>query len=97
MSHGILKIAPAVPADAPKPRPGETAWFAGNVLPARHGVYRRLSVAGYTLFSVWDGSYWRWNRNTVHLAAQDRTGEPSLVQTLPWCGLAAPARKTGAA
>jgi hypothetical protein len=88
---GVIALHPAdIPADAPAPLPGETAWFSGQQLPVQIGVYRRLSLAGTTRYSFFDGAMWLWNKASIDLAAQASSREPSLVQTLPWCGLVAP-------
>lgn len=86
----IRKIDASVPADAPPPRPGETPWFRGDVQPVQIGVYRRLSLAkNITVFSLFDGDQWWWSSDTPERAAE--AGVTSLVQNLPWCGLALPA------
>ena len=89
---GVIRLLTAgVPADAPKPRPGETEWFSGAQQPVQDGVYRRLSVAGTTVFSMFDNGVWLWNQPHPTSAVRVPSNEPSLVQNLPWCGLVAPA------
>lgn len=78
----------AVPADAPPPRRGETPWHPGHLMPVQPGVYRRLTVAGSTMFSFFTGGEWLWNHVSPTGAVRARL--PSLVQTLPWCGLTEP-------
>lgn len=80
----------SVPADAPRPLPGETQWFSGLQRPARVGVYRRLTLIGTTPFSYFDGTNWLWNRASPALAAHVHGDDISLVQTSAWAGLAAP-------
>ena len=92
MSAGVIRLTtPGVPADAPKPRPGETAWYSGQQYPVQIGVYRRLSVAGTTVFSYFDGDHWLWNQPHPNRAGRVPSNEPSLVQNLPWAGLVLPA------
>lgn len=91
LRSGVIAMRPAdVPADAPQPQPGETGWFSGDQLPVQIGVYRRLSLGGTTRFSFFDGAMWLWNCASISQALQASSREPSLVQTLPWCGLVAP-------
>jgi hypothetical protein len=93
MSAGVIKLLTrGVPADAPKPKPGETEWYSGGQYPVQIGVYRRLSVAGTTVFSYFDGGHWLWNQPHPDRAVRVPSTEPSLVQNLPWCGLVIPAR-----
>jgi hypothetical protein len=88
---GVIALHPAdVPADAPPPLPGETGWVSGNQLPVQIGVYRRLSLGGTTRYSFFDGAMWLWNCASISQAVQASSNNPSLVQTLPWCGLVAP-------
>lgn len=61
-----------------------TPWFDIDVTPVRVGVYERKFGFG-TVFSWWDGKYWRFGKPTPGLAAQVR-GE-SLFQDAPWRGL----------
>ena len=94
MIGGAIKkrIAPVLPHDAPATMPGETPWYSGQLLPVQIGVYKRLSVGEVVLYSYFDGAHWFWNCRTSHAAAamRQRGTEFSLVQTLPWCGLASP-------
>lgn len=91
MSTGTITLMTAgLPADAPRPVPGETPWISGQQQPVQLGVYRRLSTSGATTYSFWDGARWRWNQATPALAVQVSATEPSLVQTLPWAGLITP-------
>lgn len=85
-----VRLAPAVPDDAPAPRPGECTWLSGTTWPVQIGVYRRLTSSGCTMYSYFDGAFWLWNQPSVDRAVRVPSTEPSLVQTLPWCGLASP-------
>lgn len=91
MSGGVIKLSRAgVPAEAPATEPAETPWISGMQTPVQIGVYRRLSLIGTTQFSYFDGAHWLWNKRHPDLAARVPSTEPSLIQTLPWCGLVAP-------
>ena len=79
-----------VPADAPRPLPGETPWISGLHAPVQIGVYRRLSSNGATTYSFWSGDGWLWNQPSPALASQVSDTELSLVQALPWAGLMTP-------
>lgn len=79
-----------IPAYAPPPKPGETAWIGGAVLPVQIGVYRRLSLAGLTNFSYFDGAHWLWTQQHPVAAVRMPSTQRSLSQLLPWCGLLAP-------
>ena len=89
---GIIKLtAPgAIPADAPPPHWGECGWMPGSRFPVQIGVYRRLTMAGTTMYSFFDGGHWLWNQPSPDLAVRVPSTEPSLVQMLPWCGLNVP-------
>ena len=76
-----------VPEDAPPPLPGETPWYAGTQTPIQPGVYKRLSVAGTIMHSLWD-SCWHWNHVSAERAAL--ATDETLCATLPWRGLLSP-------
>jgi hypothetical protein len=91
MNSGVIKLSQAgVPPDAPAAEIGETPWISGQQVPVQVGVYRRLSLSGSTQFSYFDGAHWLWNKRHPDLAVRVPSTEPSLIQTLPWCGLIAP-------
>ena len=91
MSGGVFKLLCAVvPPDAPATMLGETPWYSGDLLPVQIGVYKRLSLGELVLYSFFDGAHWLWNCRTPHAAVRKPSTELSLVQTLPWCGLASP-------
>ena len=91
MSGGAIKrIATVLLHDAPATMPGETPWYSGELLPVQIGVYKRLSLGELVLYSYFDGTHWLWNCRTPQAAVRKPSTEPSLVQTLPWCGLASP-------
>ena len=92
MSGGVITLRYAVvPPDAPATLLGETPWYSGDQLPVQIGVYKRLSLGAVVLFSFFDGAHWLWNCRTIDAAVRKPSTELSLVQTLPWCGLAQPA------
>ena len=78
----------AVPADAPAPQRGETPWFRGDQKPVQIGVYKRLALGRKVLFSYFDGATWFWSAGTADEAFVKMRA--SLVQNLPWLGLAEP-------
>lgn len=82
-----------VPPDAPATLAGETPWFMGEQLPVQIGVYKRLSLGAVVMYSFFDGAHWLWNCKTADAAVRKPSSELSLVQTLPWCGMATPARE----
>lgn len=91
MSDGVINLrTTAVPADAPAPLPGETPWFSGEQQPVQIGVYKRLSVAGLVMYSLFNGEHWLWMHRSAAAAVRASSAEISLCQTLPWCGLKAP-------
>jgi hypothetical protein len=90
MSGVIKLLTTGVPADAPRPQPGETPWISGQQQPVQIGVYRRLTLSGSTIYSYFDGAHWLWNSATPALAVRVPSTDLSLVQTSPWAGLIAP-------
>lgn len=80
-----------VPPTAPRGSLYETAWYHGQQQPVQIGVYARLSLGGTVLYSLWDGATWRWNCRHPVQAARAPAHQHSLVQQLPWRGLAQPA------
>lgn len=91
MKPGVIMMhRPGVPADAPPPAPGETPWFSGDQQPVKIGVYKRLSMAGLVVYSMWDGDHWLRMHCSATGAVRASSSEPSLCQTLPWCGLLRP-------
>lgn len=88
VSAGVIALTSTkVPPDAPEPAAGETPWYDGHQQPVQPGVYKRLSITGLVLYSLFDG-VWMWSHVSPDRAAQ--AVDPSLVQNLPWCGLVAP-------
>lgn len=75
--------------ELPAPLPGETEWLSPVQLPVQIGVYRRYSLGGRSMYSLWNGEVWCWNCHTPEQAAM-MGDEASLCQTLPWCGLIYP-------
>lgn len=91
MRQGVIVLrTDGVPADAPPPLWGETPWYNGYQLPVQIGVYKRLSVAGHAMYSLFDGAHWLWMHRSPLAAARVPSTDLSLCQTLPWCGLVAP-------
>lgn len=80
-----------VPPDTPQPLANETPWYNGDQLPRQIGVYKRLSVAGVVMHSLFDGAHWLWMHRSADMAVRAPSTDVSLCQTLPWCGLRAPA------
>lgn len=91
MNGGVIKLTTdGVPADAPRPLPGETQWISGQQQPVQIGVYRRLTLAGNTRYSYFDGAHWLWNSGSPAQAVRVPSTDLSLIQTSPWAGLIAP-------
>jgi hypothetical protein len=91
VTAGVIKLTTTgVPADAPCPLPGETPWISGQQQPVQEGVYRRLTLAGSTRYSYFDGEHWLWNSATPALAVRVPSSDLSLVQQSPWAGLIMP-------
>ena len=92
MKAGVIVLrSDSVPLDAPAPAQGETPWFDGDQLPVQIGVYKRLSMAGLVMYSLFDGAHWLWMHRSPIAAVRAPSSDLSLCQTLPWCGLLAPA------
>jgi hypothetical protein len=68
------------------------AWLYGPARPVLPGVYQRACLSGELMYSRWDGRQWCWYAPTPELAG--RQCGRSVVQTLPWRGLAAPHEPT---
>lgn len=93
MSGGIYQhpLFAVVPPDAPATGLMETPWYSGDQLPVQIGIYKRLSLGAVVMFSYFDGAHWLANCRTFDAAIRKPSTDLSLVQTLPWCGLAMPA------
>ena len=70
----------------------KTAWFDGDVKPARPGVYERRFDSLGVVFALWTDGRWM----AAALSAREAWDEPmapSLSQARPWRGLAEPAQE----
>lgn len=65
-----------------------TPWFAGEVKPVHVGIYKRRMPIGSLVYSQWDGARWLLGGTTIAIAVRVSDCR-SMVQSIPWRGLAA--------
>ena len=76
--------------------PRKTAWFDGEMVPCRPGVYEcdwgslgDPYVDDWPWFNEWTGVTWRWGSDTPSRAKRNGHG-PSRARPVRWRGVARP-------
>jgi hypothetical protein len=65
-----------------------TPWYRGDQKPVRVGVYKRRYPAGTNWYCWWDGKAFSNGCETAHEAKECKDWGYSLLQSLPWRGVA---------